>query len=69
MQISFEQLLSYISRSCTIHPGEVLASGTFARGCGFELGRMLDDSDVIELEADGIGVLRNQVRGTAVTTT
>jgi 2-keto-4-pentenoate hydratase/2-oxohepta-3-ene-1,7-dioic acid hydratase in catechol pathway len=61
MQISFEQLLSYISRSCTIHPGEVLASGTFARGCGFELGRLLANSDVIELEADGIGVLRNHV--------
>lgn len=62
MQISFEELLVYISRSCTIHPGEVLASGTFARGCGYEIGRLLADNDVIELEADGIGVLRNLVR-------
>jgi 2-keto-4-pentenoate hydratase/2-oxohepta-3-ene-1,7-dioic acid hydratase in catechol pathway len=66
MQISFAQLLSYISRSCTIHPGEVLASGTFARGCGYELGRLLEDGDVVELEADGIGVLRNRVRGSAL---
>ena len=64
MQISFAQLLSYISRSCTVHPGEVLASGTFALGCGFELGRLLRDGDVVELEADGIGVLRNTVRPT-----
>lgn len=63
MRIGFEQLLSYISRSCTIHPGEVLASGTFALGCGYELGRLLRDGDLIELEADGIGVLRNHVRG------
>lgn len=61
MQLSFAQLLAYISRSCTVHPGEVLASGTFALGCGFELGRLLRDGDVIELEADGIGVLRTRI--------
>lgn len=61
MQLGFAQLLSYVSRSCTVHPGEVLASGTFALGCGFELGRLLDDGDVIELEADGIGILRNRI--------
>jgi len=40
----------------------VLASGTFKNGCGYELGRLLTAGDVIELEADGIGVLRNVVR-------
>lgn len=64
MQIGFAQLLAYISTSTTVHAGEVFASGTFANGCGFELGRMLEDGDVIELEADGIGTLRNFVRGT-----
>ena len=68
MQISFEQLLAYVSRSCTIHPGEVLASGTFAQGCGYEMGRLLADGDTIELEADGIGVLRNHVRGSDAAT-
>lgn len=62
MQLSFEQLLSYISRSCTVHAGEIFASGTFARGCGYELGRLLQDGDTVEIEADGIGTLRNQVR-------
>lgn len=65
MQIRFEQLLAYISRGCTVHAGEVFASGTFARGCGYEMGRLLEDGDLIELEADGIGVLRNHVRGSA----
>ena len=64
MRIGFDQLLSYASRSCTVHAGEVLASGTFALGCGFELGRLLAYGDVVELEADGIGVLRNRVRAT-----
>ncbi|MGE0349199.1 fumarylacetoacetate hydrolase family protein [Hydrogenophaga sp.] len=63
MRLSFEQLLSYISQSCTIHPGEILASGTFAMGCGYEVGRFLEDGDIVEIEADGIGTLRNQVRG------
>lgn len=61
MQIPFEQLLAYVSRSCTVHAGELLASGTFALGCGFELGRMLADGDVVELQADGLGTLRNTV--------
>jgi 2-keto-4-pentenoate hydratase/2-oxohepta-3-ene-1,7-dioic acid hydratase in catechol pathway len=65
MKIRFEQLVAYISRSCTVHPGEVFASGTFARGCGFELGRLLADGDVVALEADGIGTLRNRVAGNA----
>ena len=65
MQIGFPQLLAYISRSTTVHAGEVFASGTFANGCGFELGRLLEDGDVIELEADGIGTLRNFVRAAA----
>jgi 2-keto-4-pentenoate hydratase/2-oxohepta-3-ene-1,7-dioic acid hydratase in catechol pathway len=63
MRLSFEQLLSYISRSCTVHPGEILASGTFAMGCGYEHGRLLEDGDIVEIEADGIGALRNPVRG------
>lgn len=63
MRLSFEQLLSYISRSCTVHPGEILASGTFAMGCGYEMGRLLQDGDTVEIEADGIGTLRNQIRG------
>lgn len=68
MKIRFEQLVAYISRSCTVHPGEVFASGTFARGCGFEIGRLLADGDTIELEADGIGILRNHVAGSPAAT-
>ena len=44
-----------------IHPGEVIASGTVPTGCGLELGRFLKPNDVVELEIERIGVLRNKI--------
>lgn len=61
----FEQLIAYISRSETLYPGDVIGSGTCSgaqgMGCGLEIGAFLQPGDVIELEVDGIGVLRNRV--------
>jgi Fumarylacetoacetate (FAA) hydrolase family len=45
----------------TFYPGEVIASGTVPTGCGLELGRFLTPNDVIELEIDRIGILRNRI--------
>lgn len=61
MELSFEELIAYASRSCTLHAGEVFASGTFARGCGVENGRLLQPGDRIELEAEHIGILENTI--------
>ncbi|MGE3625789.1 MAG: fumarylacetoacetate hydrolase family protein, partial [Hyphomicrobiales bacterium] len=65
MRWSFEEVISYISRSETLHPGEFIGSGTCSgrqgKGCGLELGRYLEDGDVVELEVERIGVLRNTV--------
>jgi 2-keto-4-pentenoate hydratase/2-oxohepta-3-ene-1,7-dioic acid hydratase in catechol pathway len=41
--------------------GEVIASGTVPTGCGLELGRFLQPGDVVELEIERIGVLRNRI--------
>ncbi len=60
-QFSFEDLIVHISRGHAIHPGEILGSGTVGTGCGIELGRLLAHGDVVELEVEGIGVLRNRV--------
>ena len=57
----FEQMIAHASRSETLYPGEVFGSGTVGRGCGLELGRWLKPGDVVELEVEGIGVLRNRV--------
>lgn len=62
MHWSFEQMIAWISRDETIYPGEILGSGTVGDGCGLEHGAFLNDNDVIELEIEGIGILRNAVR-------
>lgn len=58
---SFEQLIAHITRSETLHPGEFLGSGTVEGGCGLEHMRFLNPGDVIELEVEGIGTLRNRL--------
>lgn len=65
MYWSFEQIIEYVSRDETIYPGEFFGSGTCSgkqgKGCGLEHGKFLRVGDVIELEVDKLGVLRNTV--------
>lgn len=61
MHWKFEDLIAFISRSETLQPGEFLGSGTIGNGCGLEAQRFLSPGDVVELEVDGIGVLRNRI--------
>ena len=58
---TFEDLISHITRSETLYPGEFIASGTVGSGSGLELEKYLSPGDVIELEVEGIGVLRNRI--------
>lgn len=60
----FEDIIAYISRSETLHPGELLGSGTMSDGCGMEHDRFLEDGDTVRLEIDGIGALENTVKRT-----
>jgi 2-keto-4-pentenoate hydratase/2-oxohepta-3-ene-1,7-dioic acid hydratase in catechol pathway len=55
------EILAYISQGETLVPGEVVGSGTAANGSGIEQGRRLQPGDVVELEASGIGILRNVI--------
>jgi len=61
MQFSFARCIAFVSRDETLYPGDVFGSGTAGNGCGFETGRYLEPGDVIELEVEGIGVLRNRI--------
>lgn len=63
MQHRFEACIAFISRDETLYPGDVLGSGTMGNGCGFETGRYLEPGDVVEIEIDGIGTLRNVIGG------
>lgn len=57
----FEDMIAHVSRDETLHPGEVFGSGTIGGGCGLEINRWIKPGDVIELEVEGIGTLRNRV--------
>jgi 2-keto-4-pentenoate hydratase/2-oxohepta-3-ene-1,7-dioic acid hydratase in catechol pathway len=61
MHHTFADLIVYASQAQTLYPGDVLGSGTAARGSGLELDRWLKEGDVVELEVEGIGVLRNTI--------
>ena len=61
MHHTFAELIAYASQSQTLYPGEVFGSGTAAGGSGMELDRWLRGGDVVELEIEGIGVLRNRI--------
>jgi 2-keto-4-pentenoate hydratase/2-oxohepta-3-ene-1,7-dioic acid hydratase in catechol pathway len=60
MYHDFSAIVSYISMGETLHIGDVIGSGTVGTGCGLELRKFPKPGDVIELEIDGIGVLRNR---------
>ena len=58
---TWPQIIEFASMDETLYPGDFLGSGTVEKGCGGEMGRWLQPGDVIELEVEGIGVLRNRV--------
>lgn len=60
MYWSFAHLIAYISQFETLRPGDFLGSGACPTGCGLELNRWVRPGDTIELEVEGIGILRNQ---------
>jgi len=61
MHHSFADMIAYASMGQTLYPGEVFGSGTAAGGSGLELDRALEPGDLVELEIEGIGVLRNPI--------
>ena len=61
MYWSFEAIIAYISRFETLYPGDFIGSGTVENGCGDELERWIKPRDVVELEVEGIGLLRNTI--------
>jgi fumarylacetoacetate (FAA) hydrolase len=62
---SFPQMIAHASRNARLRVGDVLGSGTVGTGCLLELGTEVHPwfqrGDVIELEIEGIGVLRNRI--------
>jgi fumarylacetoacetate (FAA) hydrolase len=59
----WERLLGQAARNTHLVPGDVIGSGTVGTGCILELGdgRWLRPGDEVELEVEGLGVLRNRI--------
>ncbi|HXA59038.1 MAG TPA: fumarylacetoacetate hydrolase family protein [Streptosporangiaceae bacterium] len=60
---SWEAMIARASENTTLRPGDVIGSGTVGTGCILEHddGRWLRPGDVVELEVEGLGVLRNRI--------
>lgn len=62
---TFPQMIERGSQEVTLFPGDVLGSGTVGTGCIMELGPdkygWLKPGDVVELEIERLGILRNTV--------
>ena len=63
---TFAQMIERASENnVTLFPGDILGSGTVGGGSlmenNFEVHRPLEPGDVVELEIEGIGILRNSV--------
>ena len=62
---SFGEIIARASQSVMLYPGDVIGSGTVGTGCLLELtkgqGPWLQPGDVVELEVERIGILRNTI--------
>ena len=61
MHWSWGDVVAHVSRDEDVFPGDVYGSGTPGGCCGLDLDRRLEPGDVVELEIEGIGVLRNRI--------
>lgn len=62
MIFSMPYLISYISRFCTLQPGDVIVTGTpTGAGARFDPPKYLVPGDVVEVEVPNIGTLKNCV--------
>ncbi len=68
MNWTFAQIMERASYGVTLHPGDVIGSGTCGTGCFLELNgskitkdQWLKPGDVVALEIDGLGRLENSI--------
>ncbi|KRB55138.1 2-hydroxyhepta-2,4-diene-1,7-dioate isomerase [Rhizobium sp. Root708] len=62
MTFSFRKIINYISTFTTLVPGDVIVCGTpTGAGARFDPPIWLEPGDVVEVEAEGLGILRNTI--------
>ena len=78
MNWTFAEIIERASYGVTLYPGDVIGSGTVGTGCYLELNGTwaieakekgesftpiwIKDGDDIELEIEGLGILKNKIR-------
>ncbi len=68
LHFSFAQMIARASQACELRRGDLIGSGTVGTGCLLELGaqetlgRWLAPGDVVELEIERLGLLRNRIK-------
>jgi len=60
MIFNIPELIEFTSRLMTLEPGDIISTGT-PSGVGASTGQFLKQDDVVEVEIENIGVLRNVV--------
>jgi 2-keto-4-pentenoate hydratase/2-oxohepta-3-ene-1,7-dioic acid hydratase in catechol pathway len=58
---SVPETVAWLSRTITLRPGDIIATGTPA-GVGASKNRFLREGDTVEVEVDGLGTVANPVR-------
>jgi 2-keto-4-pentenoate hydratase/2-oxohepta-3-ene-1,7-dioic acid hydratase in catechol pathway len=61
-----DEVVAWASQGEVLRPGWLLGSGTVNGGSTIEIGRELSPGDEVELEIEGLGVLRNRLGQPAV---
>lgn len=65
MYWTFAEIIAHASRNARLLPGDIIGSGTVGTGCIVEFPEgtypWLQPGDTVELEAEGIGILRNSI--------
>jgi 2-keto-4-pentenoate hydratase/2-oxohepta-3-ene-1,7-dioic acid hydratase in catechol pathway len=62
MIFSFRKIINYVSTFTTLVPGDILVTGTpTGAGARFDPPVWLKPGDIVEVQADGIGLLRNGI--------
>jgi 2-keto-4-pentenoate hydratase/2-oxohepta-3-ene-1,7-dioic acid hydratase in catechol pathway len=63
MIFDFRYIVNYVSTFTTLEPGDVIVCGTpTGAGARFDPPIWLKPGDVVEVEAEGIGILRNTIK-------
>lgn len=62
MMFSFRYLINYISTFAMLVPGDIIVTGTpVGAGARLDPPRYLKPGDVVEIEAENVGILRNGI--------